>query len=149
MAEHSRMEIEDLHQPRTATQLRSLLDLCNMFRLVPNFVRAAAPLNQNLRKDQPSDFGDMGEDELSALASLQKSLTTPLVLVLPRTKGKLTFDTDACDSLIGCVIIQQRPDYMNRPIGFRSRYLKDGERQYDKTHRECQAVFFSTSLIRP
>lgn len=96
--EYSRKASDGLKPQRIETQLRSSFGMCNMFRrFVHNFARVAAPLNRKLRKEQPSDFGDLNEHELNALAILQKSVTRPPVSSLPPTEGKLTVDTDACD----------------------------------------------------
>ena len=46
--------VEGFKEPRTQTELRSFLDLCNVYRrFVPNFARTAAPLNALLRKGCP------------------------------------------------------------------------------------------------
>lgn len=54
-------------------------------------------------------FGDLNEEELAALSSLQSSLPTPTFLALPPGTARMTVDSDACSKLISGVVLQEQP----------------------------------------
>lgn len=83
------------------------------------------------------------------METLKSLLINPPILALARTDGHFTIDTDACDTQIGCVLLQRPPDDTNRPIGYWSRTLSDPEKKLSTTHRECLAVVWAVLLLRP
>lgn len=54
---------------------------------------------------------------MTALRTLQEKLTSPLVVALPRKEGHFTVDKNAYDRQIGCVILQEQDENVDRPIG--------------------------------
>lgn len=81
VAPEAKASIGKLKQPTNVTDLRSVLELCNVFRrFVANFSRISAALNRNLRKVKPTKFDTLSQEELKALAELQNKFTTPPVL---------------------------------------------------------------------
>ena len=142
--------VAEFEPPRTQTELRSFLGLCNVYRrFVKDFAKIAAPLNDKLRKGEPARFHTLNQAESDAFAELKERLTSPPVLALPRRDGHLTLDTDACARQLGCVLLQTQPDGTDRPLGYWSRSLSSAERNYDTTERECLAVVWSVLLLRP
>ena len=127
--------------PKTATDIRSFVGLCNVFRrFIPNFAKIAAPLTAKLQKGQPTKFEELSDEEEKAFKSLKSKLVNPPILALPRSEGKFTLDTDACDTQVGCVLLQDQPDGHARPIGYWSRKLTKAEQAYTTTERECLAI---------
>lgn len=118
-------------------------------RFVPNFARIAEPLNRKLRKDEPTKFDSLTTEETEAFETLKSKLVEPPVLALPRGKGRYTVDTDACNEQVGCVLLQEQPDGVKRPIGYWPRTLTTAERAYGTTHRECLAVIWAVLILRP
>lgn len=57
----------------------------------------AALINKKLEKGEPRTFDTLTPEEEYAFATLQYKLISAPVLPLPRCKGHLTLDTDACD----------------------------------------------------
>ena len=58
--------VEGFPEPRTITDVRSFLGLCNVFRrFVKDFARIAAPLNAMLKKDRPATFDDLTDDDFN------------------------------------------------------------------------------------
>ena len=136
--------------PRTQTELKSFLGLCNVYRrFVPNFARTAAPLQQFLCKGQPYELPEFNEDQYHAFNLLKQAISEPPVLRLPQSNLPYSLDTDACQHQIGCALMQTHPDGMRYPIGFWSRSLSPAERNYSVSEKECLAVIWAIQLLRP
>jgi RNase H-like domain found in reverse transcriptase len=58
-------------------------------------------------------------------------------------------DTDACESQIGCCLLQDQPEGGLLPVGYWSRSLQPAERNYSTSERECLAVVWAVLLLRP
>jgi hypothetical protein len=72
--------------PRTQTELRSFLGLCNVYRrFVPNFSAIEAPLNTFLGNGTPPQLGPLPPEAIAAFNKLRDKLLHPPVLALPRT----------------------------------------------------------------
>ena len=94
--------VEGFPEPRTITDVRSFLGLCNVLRrFVKDFGRIAAPLNAMLKKDRPTTFDDITDNEREVFLELKKRLVSPPVLALPRPNGRYVLDTDACEYQVG------------------------------------------------
>lgn len=137
--------------PRDITELRSFLGLCNVYRrFVANFSRIAAPLNQKMKKGMPTKWGDLTDKEMEAFQTLKDQLTSPPVLALPRLGHAYTVETDACETQVGCVLLQDQPgEKYPKPIGYWSRSLAPAEKNYDTTQKECLAVVWAVLILRP
>ena len=80
------MALKKASSPKTQTQLRSFLGLCNVYRRVfPRYSHVAAPLNALLKKGQPVNLAPFGESETNAFNALVEAITSPPVLGLPKT----------------------------------------------------------------
>lgn len=84
-----------------------------------------------------------------AVGVLKDKLVAPPVLALPQLAGQYTIDTDACDTQIGCVILQEQEDKVSNPTRYWSRSLYETERHYDRTHKKCLAVIWAVLLLGP
>jgi Reverse transcriptase (RNA-dependent DNA polymerase)/RNase H-like domain found in reverse transcriptase len=122
--------------PRTQTELRYFLGLCNVYRrFVPGFAKIAGPLNQMLRKGESPQLGKLSVEQLQAFESLRAKLLHPPVLALPRKQGRYILDTDASDHQIGSCLNQEHPDGLRHPIGIWSGSLNTAERNNSTTER--------------
>lgn len=149
IANHTAEAIHGLRPPTSLTELRSFLGLFNVSRrFVPKFARLAAPLNKRLRKDQPFTFGPLNREEMATLDVLKNALIFSPILAPHNSSGNITLDTDACDVQIGCVLLQKQANDTTRRIVYWSRSVKDAERRYDTTRRECLAIVWSVPLLR-
>jgi RNase H-like domain found in reverse transcriptase len=136
--------------PRTQTELRSFLGLCNVYRrFVPGFSKIAGPLNQMLRKGESPRLQKLSVEQLHAFESLRDKLLHPPVLALPRKEGRYILDTDASDLQIGSCLCQEHPDGLRHPIGYWSRSLNAAERNYSTTEKECLAIVWAILTLRP
>ena len=151
VAQRGKEAVQKSLPPRDISELRSFLGLCNVYRrFVPNFSRVATPLNKKMKKDMPTKWGDLTDDETKAFNELKTKLTSPPVLALPRLGHQYTVETDACATQVGCVLLQDQPgEKYPKPIGYWSRTLTAAEKNYDTTQRECLAVVWAVLTLRP
>lgn len=99
------------NNPSNQLEIRSFMGSCNVFRrFKPNFVRLAAPLNNNLRKGHPSTFQMLNEKQLLPIQFLKNALISQPVLALFNPFGLFSLETDACDVHVGCVLHQEQPE---------------------------------------
>ena len=142
--------VEGFKEPRTQTDLRSFLGLCNVYRrFVPNFARTAAPLNALLRKGCPVEILSFTIEQTEALELLKKALIKPQVLRLPKSDLPYSVDTDECNHQVGCALLQSYPDRTRHPIGFWIRSLTPAEKNYSVGKKECLAIVCAVQLLRP
>lgn len=133
--------VRELIDPSTQTELRSISGLCKVYRrFVPNFSRVAAPLHKKLRKDQHTSFPSPSPAEKSAVENLKTLLRNPSILPLARATSQYTVDTDACNSQVACVLLQQQEDGIAKSIGYWSRTLTSAEQKLTTTDKESVAV---------
>ena len=103
--------VKGFKMPTTQTELRSFLGLCNVYRrFVPNFARAAAPLNDLLKKGQAFELPPLDEKQRKAFDSLKQALIEPTILRLPQSDLEYSVDTDACNHQVGCALLQTHED---------------------------------------
>lgn len=111
--------IQELQDPTAQTEVRSFLDLCNVFRrFLPNFLQTAAPLNKKLQKGQPKSFPDLIAEGKQSVEDLKEVLMNPPMLALPRTTGHYTLHKYTCETQVVCMFLQQQPDGPVRPIDY-------------------------------
>ena len=149
VAKKNTIAIEKFTWPKTQTEVRAFLGICNMYRrFAPNFARVAAPLNSLLTKGQPKSIPPPTEEQLRAFDTLRKALIAPPILILPDSSKPFSIDTDACDHQIGAALFQEGDDGVRHPVGFWSRSLNSAERNYSASERECLAVW-AVQILRP
>jgi hypothetical protein len=116
--------------PRTRTELRSFLGMCNVYRkFVPHFTKSAAPLTNILKKGQPIDLLPFSSVEAESFHLLKTALTTPPLLCLPRDNRPYTLDVDASDYQL-VASLQQQQNGKLVPCGYYSRSMNPSERNY-------------------
>ena len=141
--------VKGFKMPTTQTELRSFLGLCNVYRrFVPNFARAAAPLNDLLKKGQAFELPPLDEKQRKAFDSLKQALIEPPILRLPQSDLEYSVDTDACNHQVGCALLQTHEDGTRHPIGFWSRSLTPAEKKYSVGEKECLAIVWALQILR-
>jgi len=111
--------------PRTKTQLGSFLRMYKVYRrFVANYARFAAPLNQLTTKACGDTLPEFTEAQAAAFTRLRDALLHSPVLALPRRGAPFTIDFDACDTQLGCALLQEQPDSRLKLVGFYSRALQ-------------------------
>jgi RNase H-like domain found in reverse transcriptase len=150
VAEKNTIALKTARLPKTQTEVRSFLGLCNVYRIfVPHFSAIAAPLNALLSKGTPPTLGSLSPAAIEAFNSLRERLLSPPILALPRAVGKLYLDTDASNGQLGCCMSQQQPCGKFLPLGFWSRTLNKAEQNYSTTEKECLAIVWAITHLRP
>lgn len=93
--ENANNTTEAIQQQKDPTNLSELglFGPCDVFcRLVPNYSRILATLNQKPKNEQAKTFDGLGVDKKQAAESLKTLSTHPLILALSRASGHYTVD---------------------------------------------------------
>lgn len=126
MAERTTNAAAKMENPTTQTELRSFLDLYNVFRqFVPNFACRTAPVNKTVRHNQPKACRPLDEKESATVSLLEERLIMLPVSALHRTKWRYPLDTNVYDKPIGYVLLRKQDDGGSRTVGCRSLSLND------------------------
>lgn len=139
--------------PHEKGMMMSFLGAANYFRrFVPNFAKIARPLTDMTKKDAPNRVDKPTEEQTRAFELLREALSNPPILALPRLGCPLMLDTDASGYQLGVALMQQASplDFKSwEPIGFWSKSLNSAEKNYSATERECLAVVWGMTSLRP
>lgn len=93
------------------TEGKSVLCLWDVFLwLVPNFAGIAAPLNKNLKNDQPFHFRRLNETEIEACETVEHRLLSPPKHTPERLKSGYLVDKDEFNERIGWVLLQEQSE---------------------------------------
>eukprot|EP00171_Calliarthron_tuberculosum_P022637 IDg22637t1 len=142
--------LRQLRPPRTPTELRSFLGLCNVYRrFIRDYTTAARPLYDLLKGTMPKTLPPFTEEQHQSFQALLKKLSNPPILALPQPLLPYELHTDASAYQVGCSLFQKYPDRSLRPVGFWSRTLNAAEKNYSPTERECLAVIYGVTTCRP
>jgi len=126
--------------PKTQTQLRSFLGICNVCRrFTVDFAKTAKPLNDLNSVKLPKRLSPPTPEEEAAFDKLREHLCHPPILSIPRKEGKYIIDVDASYDQLGCCLLQQQPDDKYLPVGYFSKGLLPEEKNYA---RGCQDMPF-------
>ena len=142
--------LREAKHPRTQTELRSFLGLCNVYRrFVHDYTKIASPLNELLKKGTSVTLPEFNDEQAQAFRTLIDAVTNPPVLALPQPDLPYTVDTDASDYQVGATLFQTHQDGERKPIGYWSRTLKPAEKNYSTPEKECLAVVWALTTLRP
>lgn len=115
--------------PTNATELRGFLGLTGYYRkFVPRYGVIAKPLTQLLTK---KGFA-WNEQAEAAFQELKLSMVNTHVLALPNFDRPFTIETDACDTGIGAVLVQDGHPvaYFSKALGIRNQQLSTYEKEF-------------------
>jgi hypothetical protein len=133
--------MQDWPQPTTITDLRGFLGLTGYYhKFVRNYGAIARPLTNPLKKK-----GFHWDDSATAAFNALKlaMMSTP-VLQLPDFSKVFVVETDACDSGIGAVLMQD-----DHPLAFLSKPLRKLHQELSIYEKEFLALLMAVDRWRP
>ncbi|XP_067939845.1 LOW QUALITY PROTEIN: uncharacterized protein [Watersipora subatra] len=141
-------KITEAPRPLTKTQVWSFLGLTGYYReFVPNYAVIASPLSDLTKKGQPNKVIWTDAQE-KAYRKLRATITEKPVLKLPDITKQFTLRTDASDTGLGAVLLQEH-DRKIFPVSYASRKLLDRERNYSTIEKECLAIVWAVKKYLP
>ena len=143
---HDRTDkIKETSLPQNKTQLRSFLGAMNYYsRFLKDFQHQAKPLYQKLAKKEP-DRIQWDAEAQDLFDTLRKALTMSPILQLPDTQKTFVLRTDASNTGIGAVLLQenQRDHRLLSPVAYASRSLKAAELNYATIEKEALSIYWA------
>ncbi|KAL1914349.1 uncharacterized protein VTP21DRAFT_8988 [Calcarisporiella thermophila] len=138
--------ISEWPTPKSVTELRSFLGLCNFYlRFVKGFARIAAPLTSAL--SNTTDLKWTPECQ-QAFNKLKEALTQTPILSPPDYEKGFEIYADASDFAVGAVLCQQNDEGVPRPIAFMSKKLTRTQRRYETHDKELLAIKIALEMWR-
>ena len=130
--------IEDLQEPKTVQELRSLLGLATyLSSFIKNFSDLVEPLRLPLRKGMKFEWTTAQKE---AFKELKEGLKSKQVMAYWSPTAKTTLTVDASPYALGAILQQEQKNGSLKVISNASRSLTEMERRYCKTEREGLAI---------
>jgi len=139
--------IQDIAEPTSKTEMRSLIGLLSFFRnFVKNFSIVASPLYELIKEQSVFKFG---ENERDALRKLKEEIKNSRALEFFNTDPavKTVLSTDASGVGVGACLLQVVSG-KEKPICFISRKLSSAEKNYSSSELEMLAVVWAVDRLR-
>ncbi|WOH05166.1 hypothetical protein DCAR_0624580 [Daucus carota subsp. sativus] len=139
--DHSKVEsIRNWPVPGNVKELRGFLGLSGYYRrFIKNYGIIARPLTNLLRKD-----GFVWNEETSkAFSKLKEALCTKPVLAMPDFQKPFVLETDACDSGMGAVLMQN-----GNPISYLSKSFNSKNKGFSVYEKELLALVMAVTRWR-
>ncbi len=132
-------------QPTGVREVRTFLGFANYFRrFIADFASVAAPLESLLRQGVRFSWGDQHQ---AAFDGLRTRLLSAPVLRLPDGRRPYRVETDASDTRVAAVLLQQHEGQWH-PVAFLSRRLTGAEQRYTTSEREMLAAVWALGVWR-
>ena len=138
--------ISDWPVPKSVKELRKWLGLTNyLHKYSKNYADLVRPLSQLLRKNVQWDWTTT---EQTAFDAVKRSIQEAPILALPAFEKSFSVVCDASDFAIGCALLQQDNDGIERAISYQSRQLRPAERNYPVHDKELLAMKYALAKFR-
>ena len=139
-------KILEMRKPETKKELRSFLGTVGFHqKYIDKYAEKGKALTDLLKKGEPNQIKwDAESDE--SFQTLKTPLTQKPILRLPNFEKQFVLQTDASDSGLGAVLLQEH-DGVNMPVMYISRKLNAAETRYSTIERECLALFWATKRL--
>ena len=140
-------QIIDAERPATKKQVRSFLGMVNFYRrFIPTCATLTSPLS-DLTKKNCSNLVQWGDRQEEAFEKLKQLLYQAPILKLPDINLPYIIQTDASNTGIGAVLLQEH-NGIKHPICYISRKLLQREKNYSVSERECLAVIWAIHKLQ-
>lgn len=132
-------KIDAAPRPLTKRQVRAFLGLTGYYReFIPNYAGISAPLTELTRKGE-SNLVKWAPAHEEAFRSLKQHVSRAPILRLPNLQQPFVLRTDASDTSLGAVLMQDHEGKLH-PVAYASRKLLPREVAYSTVERECLAL---------
>ncbi|KYO28109.1 hypothetical protein Y1Q_0005103 [Alligator mississippiensis] len=140
--------IKDWPPPKTKKEVRACLGLAGYYRrFVPGFGATAAPLHELTKKGSPDPVvWKQGCQE--AFDTLKATLIKQPILKAPLHDKPFYVATDASDSGLGAVILQEQQETQH-PVVYLNQKLIPQERNLSSIEKECLTTIWALNKLRP
>ena len=133
-------------QVTTRAELHTFLGMCGYYsHYCKDYAEITIPLRKLLHGKGPFK---MEQEHADAIAALKKVLKSEPLLAHPDWDLPFEVHCDASNYAIG-VVLCQVIDGKERVVGYYSRLMRDAEKKYDVTQKECLAVVWAAKKLRP
>jgi len=150
VTEKTLVRLRRAEPPRTKKDLRRFLGKCIVYRrFLKDYEQVARPLTALTSPEVSDPLPPFAQAQRDAFEELKRRITSTPILASPRSNGAYVLDTDASDYHVGCVLTQKQPDMTEEPVGYWSRFITGAEKNYSTTEKECLAVVWALSMLRP
>ena len=120
--------IAEMPAPTTVKQIRSFVGMVNYYaKTIPGYARVSEPLVKLTRKNQPFVWGP---DQQQAFDNLKQLLMSNEVMAYPCTDRPYKLYTDASDTCVGGILVQDDNDGIERVIQYVSHQLSATQRKW-------------------
>ncbi|PIK38738.1 hypothetical protein BSL78_24428 [Apostichopus japonicus] len=116
-------------------------------KFVPNFAAVAVPLTNCTKKGEPNVIR-WGESQEQAFQTLKSKLASSPILQLPDLHREFTLRTDASDTGVGAILLQEFAGE-KFPVAYASKKLNKSQMRYSVMERECLAVVWAVLKFEP
>ena len=119
---------------------------CGSDSYISQYATIAAPLSNLTKKGCPQKVV-WRESQEQAFMTLNKYLTSKPVLRLPDMDKSFILRTDASNSGVGAVLLQEHEGELH-PISYASKKLSERETRYSTMERECLALVWAVKKFQ-
>ncbi|UYV74885.1 hypothetical protein LAZ67_12001673, partial [Cordylochernes scorpioides] len=145
-AEHNIKAIRNFPRPTKVKEVQSFLGMCSYYRkFIKDFSKIADPLSNLIKKSVSFTWTERQEE---AFQTLKTALLSPPILGHFNPNAPTYIHTDASNIGIGATLVQDIGGE-EKVISYLSRTLSKAEQNYSTTEKECLAVVWSMSKLRP
>lgn len=138
VTEKARADILEYPEPVDKKSLRRFLGKMNFYSsFIKDMSKIAVPLYEKTGKYVQFEWTEQMKESFN---KLKEQLAEEIKLYLPDYEKKFTLETDASDTGIGAVLLQETEDGRIMPIRWASRKLNKAEKNYGITEKELLAV---------
>uniref|UniRef100_A0A670K722 ribonuclease H n=1 Tax=Podarcis muralis TaxID=64176 RepID=A0A670K722_PODMU len=141
--------IQEWPRPLVKKDVQSFIGLVNYYRrFINHFSTLAAPLTNLCKKSLPVKV-EWTEECQRAFDLLKHALVSNQVMLAPDQRRPFKVQTDASQSGLGAVLLQEDSEKNWHPVVYLSKKLIAREQNYSTIEKECFALVWALTKLRP